>query len=328
MERYDYKISIIVPVYNCEHYLPQCIDSIQQQTFSDFELILVDDGSTDGSAEVCGRYVCDNVRLISQANRGVSAARNRGLESAEGEYVLFVDSDDWLSPTALDVLMSQPEKADITFFGSLFRHSDSVSRAYIPDAAFCRSAADIQDALVNLLYNPRYPDYVGFTWNKLFRNDIIRKHNIRFIEGLAIREDEAFAYQYVCHCSTLATLPDLLYNYRVRQTGLTFSHKTAAEYIKLGQAYEASLANYANKSLCDYFSNNAGYYYFLAMRRSEDTVMLSQAISLFRSVRHAYRPQIRFHGMYKLIVWLDSLAVMKAYFCLRMAFKALRKRCR
>ncbi len=321
MSSIHHSISIIVPVYNCEQYLPECIESILRQTYVDFELILVNDGSTDGSEAVCRSYADSRVRVFGQPNRGVSVARNSGLEEARGEYVVFVDSDDWLDPQALEVLMSQEQKADITFFGSLFRSEDSVARAYIPEKRFYGSAEEVQQGLVELLFNPRHPDYVGFTWNKMFRCDIIREHGIRFIEGLTIREDEAFTYSYVSHCRTMATLPALLYNYRVQQTGLTFSRKTAGEYIMLGEAYEAAWRLFDHGPLLDYLARSACQYYFLAMRRTKDTVTLDKALARFWSFWKSACPSIRFHGLYRQIMRFDSERALSAYFRLRLMFK-------
>ncbi len=314
------KISIIVPIYNCEQYLPQCIESILRQSFRDFELILVNDGSTDGSEAVCRRFGDERVRVFSQPNRGVSAARNHGLDEARGEWVVFVDSDDWLAENALEVLTGQPKMADITFFGSMFHSEDSVARAYILDNHFYADKAEVQRGLVNLLFNPHHPDYVGFTWNKMFRRDIIREYNIRFIEGLTIREDEAFTYSYVNHCRTLATLSDLLYNYRVQQTGLTFSRKMPEEYIMLGEAYEAAWKQFDYGPLLNYFARSGCQFYFLAMRRSKDVVTMDKALARFWNFWQSARPSMRFHGLYKQVMRLDSKRALRVFFRLRLMF--------
>ena len=107
-------ISIIVPVYNVESYLKECLESIRQQTFTDFEVILVNDGSTDSSKEICERFCQQDSRfkLVTQANQGVSIARNRGVRESIGEYIMFVDSDDIIKANILDVLLSYM-KADV-----------------------------------------------------------------------------------------------------------------------------------------------------------------------------------------------------------------------
>lgn len=317
MQKYKYKISIVVPVYNSEQYIACCIDSIVRQTFRDFELILVNDGSTDGSEAICKSYACDYIKVYSQPNRGVSSARNHALDVTDGEYVIFVDSDDWLEPDALATLMRQEKTADITFFGSVFHKNDGIALAYIPDRAIYNSFASVQQGLLNLLNNPRHPDYVGFTWNKMFRNDIIREHHIRFIEGLSIREDEAFTYSYVCHCRTLCTLPDIIYNYRAQQTGLTFSKKTSREYIKLGMAYERAIDVYDIERLICYFSHSAAAFYFLALRRAKDKETIDEAVALFWNVHRKYSPEIRLKRFYKFIVKIESEKVLKTFFHLR-----------
>ena len=116
------KISIIIPVYNAEKYLKICVDSILNQTFKDFELILIDDGSSDTSKEICEQYIkLDNrVKVIEQSNKGVSVARNNGLENSCGEYIMFCDSDDWIEEECLENLyykFIQDKNTDIIFSG-------------------------------------------------------------------------------------------------------------------------------------------------------------------------------------------------------------------
>lgn len=126
-------ISVIVPVYNVEKYLPRCIDSILAQTFTDFELILVDDGSPDNCGAICDEYAAKDkrVRVIHKSNGGVSSARNAGLDAASGEYVTFVDSDDYIAEDRLKQMHSSifESKADIAVAG--FRFVDEIGRAHV-----------------------------------------------------------------------------------------------------------------------------------------------------------------------------------------------------
>ena len=112
-------ISIIIPVYNVEKFLPQCIDSILAQTYKDFELILVDDGSPDGSPAICDSYAQrdERVRVIHQKNAGVSAARNNGIEHAKSEWISFVDSDDWVEPSYIEDFHLDEDDADMIVQG-------------------------------------------------------------------------------------------------------------------------------------------------------------------------------------------------------------------
>lgn len=191
------KISIIVPVYNTEKYLPRCIDSILAQTFTDFELILVDDGSTDSSGRICDEYAAkDNrVRVIYQPNAGASAARNRGLEEAAGEYIMFCDSDDAVSPEWIARLMEYAAP-DTMAVGS-----------------YCSSAAKLGrcDELsvdpgrkydLSEYYDLNKAGLAGYICNSIFTADIIKQHNLRFRERRDLgdyNEDLLFVLHYVNH---------------------------------------------------------------------------------------------------------------------------------
>lgn len=177
-------LSVIIPAYNVEKFLPDAIESALRQTEPDFELIVVDDGSTDGTGAICDRYAARDarVRVVHQKNAGAHAARNAAIELATGEYLYFMDGDDWAEPGMLAAMRDVAEKtrADLVIFGFYIDtyHGEDASRsekkahpdAFYPDAAsFRRAAAGLFDR--NLLYTP---------WNKLFRASRVRAENIRF----------------------------------------------------------------------------------------------------------------------------------------------------
>ena len=114
------KISVIVPVYNTEKYLPRCIDSILAQTFTDFELLLIDDGSTDNSGRICGEYALKDkrIKVVHKENGGVSRARNLGIDNAQGEYLSFIDSDDYIRPTMYSELIAIADKYNVDLVSS------------------------------------------------------------------------------------------------------------------------------------------------------------------------------------------------------------------
>jgi len=193
-------ISIIVPVYNTEQYLPRCIDSIISQSFTDFELLLIDDGSSDESGTVCDTYSAkDNrIRVFHQENGGVSSARNLGLDNADGEWVYFVDSDDELLPDGLKVLTDNiSDEVDVVMAG--YEDVDengnkscqtNESRTLILSQ---RQSVTTLYAGYGLCYF-----YMGYPWMRLFRNDLIKRINLRFDTEIAIKEDALFVMQYVC----------------------------------------------------------------------------------------------------------------------------------
>ena len=125
------KISIIVPVYNVEQYLENCINSVLNQSFRNFQLILVDDGSKDSSGEICDRFVLKDsrVKVIHKPNAGVSAARNAGIDIATGQFICFIDSDDWIESEYLQKIVDEIYDFDILFFGSVWHYEDGCSRS-------------------------------------------------------------------------------------------------------------------------------------------------------------------------------------------------------
>lgn len=200
-------ISIIVPVYNVEDYLVDCLESILSQTAVELEIILVDDGSTDGSLAICQAYAdrYRNIKLISQTNQGQSVARNIGLDQAEGEYIFFIDSDDYLTePGALaHALMTiEAEQADIVIFGyRLIYPQKSVDRI------FKHEVIDGKTALVYQLTN-RLP---GMVWARLFRREVLE--GCLFPVG-RIGEDNMVSYQAFDNSRKVVIRTEIYYAYR------------------------------------------------------------------------------------------------------------------
>lgn len=203
------KISVIVPVYNGEKYLRQCLDSIVTQTHRHLEIILVNDGSTDSSGGICGEYAArdDRIRVLHQENRGQSAARNTGLDTMTGEYVSFVDADDFIAPEMLEKLLTAMETgADVSLCNIRRVSEDGSPEGVCPigDGRLPR-----QEFLRKLLAEQAW-FYVSPV-NKLYRKRIFEK--LRFPEGF-IYEDEAIIYPVAARCETIVTLSEALYYYR------------------------------------------------------------------------------------------------------------------
>lgn len=234
-------ISIIVPVYNAEKYLRRCIDSILSQSFTDFELILVDDGSTDLSPKICDEYDSHDkrIKLIHKKNAGVSAARNDGLDIVQGEFITFIDSDDWIDEGYLSTLL-QFKQYDIVFFSHRLIFEDGYTSEFRFEDKECESS-EIWGVVSALKKNSTKWNFYGYTWNKMFRNQIIKKYNIRFIEKLRVSEDEVYTLDYCTHAQSIKVLPVCVYNYRVLGTGLTATKNSAAEYEILAKSYIAIL---------------------------------------------------------------------------------------
>lgn len=214
------KISVIVPVYNCETYIGQCIESVLQQTFTDFELLLVDDGSSDQSGIICDRYAQKDsrIRVIHKSNgKGAGEARNRGLQCALSSFVTFLDSDDWLREDMLQKMWDARQKynSDVVICG--YRNVVSLENpVYNFDtkyrAEFITGQQNVREFFVK--YFPE--GMVGYPWNKLYRTDIIRNNHLQFPKMRRL-EDGIFNIEYFSCAESICVIEDVLYNYRASQ---------------------------------------------------------------------------------------------------------------
>lgn len=207
-------VSIIVPVYNCELYLRECLDSALAQRFADLELILVDDGSPDGSGRIIDGYAAQDsrVRVIHQENGGQSSARNAGLNAASGRYVCFLDSDDVMDPSLLETVIPGMDAGyEMVKFG--FRGEEE------PLQAEREWVLDSEEARFEFLAGPFRRRAVRWeVWNRVYRHDIIEKWHLRFpADRRAYPEDMFFNLAYIAHISRILCIPDILYTYRKRE---------------------------------------------------------------------------------------------------------------
>lgn len=221
----DGKISVIVPVYQAEDYLERCVNSIRGQTYRNLEIILVDDGSTDRSPEICDRLVEQDERIvvIHKKNGGPSAARNAGLDAATGDYVSFVDSDDWLGAESYEHLMRAMEDGVQITMGGLGNCENETE--LINELRFDRrDRCSGEEALLAMLYSPRKDrkgcrDHMLYMtlWNKLFRIELWEKVRL---EG-RITEDVLALFQVYLITDQVARIPELVYYYFRRPGSLT-----------------------------------------------------------------------------------------------------------
>ena len=203
-------ISVIVPVYNVERYLPRCIESILGQTYTNFELILVDDGTPDRSGIICDKYSekDSRIKVIHKENGGVSSARNAGIDIAEGEWITFVDSDDWVTDDYLDVLVDplRTGNYDLTVgvleWRSFHISSNPYEAKIINTQNLIKSEIDILDC-----------NELSGACLKLFSAEIIEENNIRFPDGIKIAEDAIFVAKYLKECKHIFLTGKVIYHY-------------------------------------------------------------------------------------------------------------------
>lgn len=240
-------VSVVVPIYNSSFYLERCIDSILYQTYQNIEVILIDDGSTDDSWEKCVRYQKRDSRIkaFRTENHGVSSARNYGLDICTGEWVYFVDSDDWIFEKAIESLVDSNMNKNC-----LYLH-----QAQIVYAGNCKSKKwpyKYSDCTLDLncLNDYNVLDKVlvyGTPWGKLYNVDIIRKNNIKFDERLSLHEDHCFYLNYISYVKEIKIISQPQYNYwiDIKRDSLSAKKKVYDPNILL-YSYDVLLLHYNN----------------------------------------------------------------------------------
>lgn len=210
----NFLITIIVPVYKVEKYIVQCIDSILGQTYTNFELILVDDGSPDRSGVICDEYAerDSRVRVLHQQNAGPSRCRNRGIELANGKYLCFIDSDDWVDADYLISMVRElKEDVDLVVSGLILEKKErSVIQCEHNDFTMKDKSAFHVLIVKRLLLGP---------CQKMFKTSIIKKYHLTFPENICYGEDRLFNYSYLYHVNSIITVNSATYHYRIHEKG-------------------------------------------------------------------------------------------------------------
>lgn len=285
------KISIIVPVYKVEKYLSQCIESILSQTYTNFELLLIDDGSPDFSGRICDEYARKDsrVHVYHKMNSGVSDTRNVGLEKAQGEWILFVDSDDWLSSLCLETCVNamMDSQLDLLQFGYqqvddngqiLFESKDFILKS--PVSAYIKER--------KMLVTP---------WGNVFKRSIIVEFNIRFNPKIKLGEDQLFVFEYIAHCKFCQRISNSLYFYRLNVNSASKNPKSedCVNSIVAFQnfQYRSLVEEYIQKGICMFL------FYILKGHK----VSLSQAYSLVKAETFSLVIPKRKLQKYFLMLW-------------------------
>lgn len=207
------KLSIIVPVYNVEQYLEQCLESLRGQSYTDYEVICVNDGSTDGSRKILTEWEAHfpQMRVLDRENGGLSAARNTGMKAAKGDYIVFVDSDDWVEPTMLGRLAAECEGTDMVCFAC--RRTDTNAN----DILLTEQSAG-WDYYNRHALEARIVPFVC-VWQRCYRREFLTGNNLFFREGI-LHEDNEFSPRAFLKAKLVKVIPDVLYNYRIRPNSI------------------------------------------------------------------------------------------------------------
>lgn len=214
-------LSIIVPVYNVENYIVQCLDSILVQDFSDCEVILVDDGSTDNSGTICDQYASDHpfFQCIHKRNGGLPSARKCGYEASRGQYVAFVDSDDWISPDMYGKMCraARESQADIVLcnYIAAMPGREEICTAPFPGGFYDKSRLE-KEVYPFMIYSGTFFKYgiAPNMWNKLFRRELLREHLFHVPNDVSLGEDVLASYSYILEASSAFIMEEAFYYYR------------------------------------------------------------------------------------------------------------------
>lgn len=254
-------ISIVVPVYNVRNYIKQCLDSIIFQDYSNFEIILVDDGSNDGSEDICDEYAkkYNNVQVVHIENAGVSNARNVGISHCSGEWIFFVDSDDWVSPNALSVLYNQITPDTDLVVGTCVKaykdhfEDDTSNDIHYGDFGVSERLIDLLSSCIlnisssNKLFpkDMRSGPQLTYPVLKLYRKSIIDKSCLKFSTSLSLGEDKLFNFQYITSCiGKVKFINERIYYYRMRRSSAS---NNINDRLKKMSSYYSAISNEISK---------------------------------------------------------------------------------
>lgn len=220
------KISVVIPIHNSEKYLAECLDSVLSQTYSNIEVILIENLSTDLSMEICKEYTRkdDRVKLFIENKPGAAAARNCGIKNATGEYITFVDSDDFLERQAYEIIMGKMNiyNSDLACYS--FNYVDEnkdIIKWYTPRLSKYNMKKKVYTGKETAAIFLQSKDIEGFGWNKVFKRDVFINNNILFEENKTAYEDMAILFDAISYCKRVIFINSKLYNYRQIETSLT-----------------------------------------------------------------------------------------------------------
>ncbi len=234
-------ISVIIPVYNVEKYLRECIDSVLSQTYKNYEIILVDDGSTDSSGKICDEYAekYQHITVIYKKNSGPSQTRNMGLAVAKGEFIYFLDSDDYLVSDAFEKLIktATTENADIVFFDA--KSFEDENKSFNIRQGYLRKGSYKTDKGYNVLAELNKNKDFHCSIPLLFiRRNFLSMSGLLINEKIYCSEDMLFTYQMFCLAERVAQCPEVLYYRRYRKSSIVTSKKTAKHYLSCKVVYK------------------------------------------------------------------------------------------
>lgn len=322
-------VSVIVPVYNTERYLPVCLDSIINQTYKNIEIILVDDGSTDGSLEICTRYASIDPRIIviKEEHKGLVVSRKRGIKRAEGEYCIFVDSDDWIALNLLETVLAFTDNGKIDIVNYNMRSVDGDKyenwRYTIPEGTY-------EDEQLEFIFNKMMFDFeeecsgiIQSLCTKLLKRDILWSSIETMDDRITLGEDAAVVYNAMLSARKIVIINDYLYFYRIRHESMCRSvdidiftkiyffreylysvFEVYSKKYRLHEQLQAYLLQFVKKGIEDVFILQIRNLYRIPLSEKE----LGKRIVLYGAgaVGRSYYRQLKAAGKVEISAWIDN----------------------
>ncbi|MBR5192033.1 MAG: glycosyltransferase family 2 protein [Clostridia bacterium] len=319
-------ITVVVPVYNMGKLLPKAIDCLLQQTYKNYEILIIDDGSNDGSSAVCDDCALksSSIRVVHKENGGLSSARNCGIENANGEFIIFPDPDDWVENNYLQQLVELHEEynSNLEIGG---HYVDYENRSSIHNEKGKKRLLSKNEAL-KVLMLPF--EFCGFAWNKLYHLDIINKHQLRFDTELGMAQDLHFAFRYLSLCEKIAYNPSPTYHYFQHIGGVTNAKSPLTQRKTSGlKTYEkiAELAGEENKEVKDLalstiFNMSMHFVYIYYLTKMQDKELLKKLKNNLKTYKKYFFADKRYSASHRLLGRI-VLANTKLYYLTKKLLK-------
>lgn len=315
--------SIILPIYNVEKYLRQCVDSILRQSFCDYEIILVDDGSTDSSPALCDELEASYpaIKVLHQKNAGLSAARNSGVNMASGEYIIFIDSDDFLtSEHFLEKMKKMTRTSPDIIQYKYSKYFESDSRLQPCSFSYNRAMGNLSYA--GMIQHMVEDDaFYGMAWIKAIRKNLLDSHHIAFEVGL-LGEDMEWNYHLVCHAKSMALIDEAFIAYRQREGSITSTHrlKNLTDFIYILEKWSSRITSDISDtrlktallgSLAKYYSNLLVVYSRLKNKQKREYRGRIKQLGWLLSHSMSRRPKL-LENIYRILGFDLTIMALKA----------------
>jgi len=308
------KISIIVPVYNVEPYIRRCLDSIVGQTYKNLEIIIINDGSTDNSGCICDDYAKKDtrVKVLHKNNGGLSSALNNGLNNISGDYIGFVDSDDWTEPYMFELLYNEAKKYNVPLCTATY-FTNTGSNEIITDnkVIIPTGILSTKEILLHSIKRDSYTGFCGYVWNKLYSTDIVKESGVYFDENIRYAMDALFFTKFVLKSKcTGVYINKPVYHYFIRESSL--SNKNPIENSKYAFAVYEAIADMLSENGYDdvslwakrFYCYFAGMYAEIAIY-NKDGIKLNEMQNEIKRYLSEYKTTNEEHP--ERLEWIDSL---------------------